>query len=173
MYAQTLHFEDDALQQVLEDADHTLQRLLRNMILKKSMAGTLTIRLDIELMPQLIENHDPAVAGDTRKALIPQLTHKVNSVMQLKDEIKGVNRYSDYELVLDEGRGEYVLKPIATAQQSIFDGDYQSGESGYSTGNRAAGDTALPSEQDENGGPEDMSEVFAGASDDPSEQWGV
>ena len=173
MYVQTLHFGEDALQPVLTDADFTLQRLLRNMIAKNSMAGTLNIRIDIELIPDQIENYDPAIAGNTRKILIPQLSHKIGSVMQIKDESKGSRKYDGYELVLDEERGEYVLKPLDTAQQSIFDGDYQSGESGYSTGNCVTGDTTLPPEQGEGGEPEDMSEVFAGVADDPSEQWGV
>ena len=126
MYAQTLHFGEDALEPVLTDADFTLQRLLRNMIAKNSMAGTLNIRIDIELIPDQIENYDPAIAGNTRKILIPKLSHKIGSVMQIKDESKGSRKYDGYELALDEERGEYVLKPLDTAQQSIFDGDYQS-----------------------------------------------
>ena len=53
------------------------------------------------------------------------LSHKVSSVMQIKDEAKGNSQYDDYELAWDKELGEYVLKPIIAAQQSIFNTDYE------------------------------------------------
>ena len=94
------------------------------MVDKDSLFGSLTIKVDIELTPVDVPNFDPSVRGDTRQVLSPKLSHKVSSVMQIKDETKGVSKYDDYELALDEKLGVYVLKPIASAQQSIFNADY-------------------------------------------------
>lgn len=121
----TLHLTDEAFEPVVADTEVTLQRLLRNMVDKDSLFGSLTIKVDIELTPVDVPNFDPSVRGDTRQVLIPKLTHKVSSVMQIKDETKGVSKYDDYELALDEKLGVYVLKPIVSAQQSIFNTDYE------------------------------------------------
>ena len=121
----TLHLTDEAFEPVVADTEVTLQRLLRNMVDKDSLFGSLTIKVDIELTPVDVPNFDPSVRGDTRQVLIPKLSHKVSSVMQIKDETKGVSKYDDYELALDEKLGVYVLKPIVSAQQSIFNTDYE------------------------------------------------
>ena len=121
----TLHLTDAAFEPVVADAEVTLQRLLRNMVDKESLFGSLTIKVDIELTPDTVPNFDSLVRGDTRQVLIPKLSHKVSSVMQNKDETKGVSKYDDYELVLDEEAGVYVLRPIVSAQQSIFNSDYK------------------------------------------------
>ena len=120
----TLHLTDEAFDPVVADTEVTLHRLLRNIVDKDSLFGSLTIKVDIELTPVDVPNFDPSVRGDTRQVLIPKLSHKVSSVMQIKDETKGVSKYDDYELALDEKLGVYVLKPIVSAQQSIFDNDY-------------------------------------------------
>ena len=120
----TLRFSDEAFKPVLTDADKTLQRLIYNMVEKNSAAGTLTIKIDIELAKEWIDNFDPAVQGDKRLVRIPKLSHKVSSMMQIKDETKGDQTYEGYELAYNEGRGEYVLKPVISAQQDIFNSDY-------------------------------------------------
>ena len=119
----TLHLTDEAFEPVVADTEVTLQRLLRNMVDKDSLFGSLTIKVDIELTPVDVPNFDPSVRNDTRQVLIPKLSHKVSSVMQIKDETKGVSQYDDYELALDEELGVYVLKPIISAQQSLFNTD--------------------------------------------------
>ena len=121
----TLHLTDEAFEPVVADTEVTLQRLLRNMVDKDSLFGSLTIKVDIELTPVDVPNFDPSVRGDTRQVLIPKLSHKVSSVMQIKDEAKGNSQYDDYELAWDKELGEYVLKPIIAAQQSIFNTDYE------------------------------------------------
>lgn len=124
----TLHLTDEAFEPVVADTEVTLQRLLRNMVDKDSLFGSLTIKVDIELTPVDVPNFDPSVRGDTRQVLIPKLSHKVSSVMQIKDEAKGNSQYDDYELAWDKELGEYVLKPIVSAQQSIFNTDYEAAD---------------------------------------------
>ena len=122
--AQTLHFGDEALKPAIDNADKALQRLLKNMVEKGSTQGSLTIKIDIEMAMKVVQNFDPAINGDTRTVLVPTISHKVGSVMQIKDETKGSTDYDGYELVWDEDRGEFVMRPISTAQQSIFDAAY-------------------------------------------------
>ena len=123
--AQTLHFGDEALKPAIDNADKALQRLLKNMVDKGSTQGSLTIKIDIEMAMKVVQNFDPAINGDTRTVLVPTISHKVGSVMQIKDETKGSTDYEGYELVWDEDREEFVMRPISTAQQSIFDAEFQ------------------------------------------------
>ena len=46
--------------------------------------------------------------------------------MQIKNEVKGDTSNDGMELVWDEDKGEYVLKPVAnTEQMTIFDADFR------------------------------------------------
>ena len=122
----SLHFGDEAFVPVLFDADNTLQKLLADMVGTNNTEGTIAIRIDIELVQDIVENADPTIEGDTRVIRIPKITHKVSSVMQVKNEIKGDKTYMGYELALDSERGEYVLRPVVSSQQTIWgdeDGD--------------------------------------------------
>ena len=120
----TLRFSDEVFQPVIGDADAALQRLITNMVEKGSTEGTVSIKVDIELVREWVENFDPAVQGDKRLVMTPKLTHKVSSMMQMKDETKGVTMYTDHELVWDAERGEYVMRPIVSAQQTIWNAEY-------------------------------------------------
>ena len=119
----TLHLTDTAFEPVIANGKTVLQRLPGNMVEKDSFAGSLTIKVEIELTPVTVQNFDTSIHADTRQVLIPKLSHKVSSVMQIKDETKGGSQYDDYELALDKKSGEYVLKPIVSAQQNIFNTD--------------------------------------------------
>lgn len=125
-YEQNLHINDSAFEKMRSDADMVLQRLIKNMIEKGSMEGKVTITIDISLSQEFIPNRDPKIEGETRRALTPKFSHKVGSVMQIKNEAKGDTNYDGMELVWDEESGEYILKPIAnTEQMTIFDADFR------------------------------------------------
>lgn len=124
-FEQNLHISDNAFEGMRHDADRVLQKLLKNMVEKESMEGSVTIKIDITLTQEFIANHDPNVAGETRKILIPAFTHKVGSMMQIKDEAKGGINYEGCEMVWDDDLKEYVVKPVAnTTQRTIFDDDF-------------------------------------------------
>lgn len=124
-YKQNLHISDEAFESMRKDADRVLQRLIKSMIEKESFEGELTISIDVSLFRQYIQNNDPDIEGETRPVYMPKIAHKVGSVMQIKDETKGEKNYDGMELVLDDEKGEYVLKPIAnTYQRTIFDADF-------------------------------------------------
>ncbi len=125
-YEQNLHISDNAFEKMRADADIVLQHLIKNMIDKDSMDGKVTIAIDVTLTKEFIPNRDPNIQGETRMVLKPKFSHKIGSVMQIKNEAKGDTNYDGMELVWDEEVGEYVLKPIAnTSQMSIFDADFR------------------------------------------------
>lgn len=126
IFEQNLHISDSAFECMRIDADRVLQKLIKNMVDKESLDGSVTIKIDVTLIPEYIPNYDPEVEGETRKVLKPTFTHKVGSMMQIKDERKGGSSYENMELVWDEEAKEYVLKPICnTEQRSIFDADFE------------------------------------------------
>lgn len=126
MYEKELHINDELFEGMRNDADRVLQKLLKNMVEKDSMEGKVTIGIDVTLFQEFIPNRDPEIEGETRRVLTPKFSHKVGSVMQIKNEMKGDRNCDGTELVWDETRGEYVLRPIAnTEQMTIFDADFR------------------------------------------------
>ncbi len=121
-YEQELHIDDELFAGMREDADRVLQKLLKNMVEKDSLEGKVTIGIDVTFVQEFIPNRDPNIEGETRRVLTPKFSHKVGSVMQIKNEAKGDCNCDGTELVWDEEKGEYVLRPIAnTDQMTIFD----------------------------------------------------
>ena len=126
LFEQNLHIADSAFERMQRDADRVLQKLLKNMVEKGSLEGSVTIKIDISLKQDFIKNTDPYIEGETRKILSPTFTHKIGSMMQIKDEAKGGINYEGMEMVWDDEPKEFVVKPIAnTTQRSIFDADFQ------------------------------------------------
>lgn len=122
---QNLHISDEAFEGMRHDADRVLQRLLKNMVDKESLAGSITIKIDVLFTRDYIPNTDPEIQGETRCVLSPSFSHKIGSVMQIKDEAKGGINYEGMEMVWDDDANEYVVKPIAnTSQRSTFDADF-------------------------------------------------
>lgn len=125
-FEQNLHIADGAFEGMRNDADRVLQKLLKNMVEKESLEGSVTIKIDVSLTQEFIQNTDPDIEGETRKVLHPAFTHKVGSMMQIKDEAKGGINYEGMEMVWDDELKEFVVKPIAnTTQRTIFDADFQ------------------------------------------------
>lgn len=126
LFEQNLHIADSAFERMQRDADRVMQKLLKNMVENGSLEGSVTIKIDISLKQDFIQNTDPYIEGETRKVLSPTFAHKVGSMMQIKDETKGGISYEGMEMVWDDERKEFVVKPIAnTTQRSIFDADFQ------------------------------------------------
>lgn len=174
-YEQELHIDDELFAGLREDADRVLQKLLKNMVEKGSLEGKVSIGIDVTFVQEFIPNRDPRIEGETRKVLTPKFAHKVGSVMQIKDEAKGDRNCDGNELVWDEERGEYVLRPIAnTEQMTIFDADFRcvndpDGDGGprSDTGKEdqypaleGGSFAALPGPADGNSDQDDMSDAF-------------
>ena len=103
-YEQNLHINDELFENMRNNADRVLQRLIKNMIEKESMEGKLTITIEVTLDQMYIPNRDPNTAGETRRVLTPSFSHKICSVMQIKNEAKGSRNCDGTDLVWDEER---------------------------------------------------------------------
>lgn len=120
--AETLHIDDAIFEKMRTDADQVLQKLLKNMAEKGSLEGRLTITIDVSFTEETVQNRDPEILGETRIVHTPKFQHKVGSVLQIKNEQKGDMNCDGMEMVWDEEKGEYVLRPITGRDQmSIFD----------------------------------------------------
>ena len=125
-YAKNLNISDEVFDSMRRDADRVLQKLIKNMIEKESFDGKITIGIDVMLTREYIKNRDPRIDGETRAVYIPKFVHKVGSVMQIKTDIKGEKDMEGMELVWDDEKAEYIIKPIAnTEQMTIFDAEFR------------------------------------------------
>lgn len=125
-FEQNLHIADGTFDGMRHDTDRVLQKLLKNMVEKESLEGSVTIKIDVSFKQEYILNTDPEVEGETRKVLSPSFSHKVGSMMQIKDEAKGGINYEGMEMVWDDELKEFIVKPIAnTTQRTMFDADFQ------------------------------------------------
>lgn len=129
----TLHFDDTVFDKLRGDADQVLQKLLSNMTQKGSMEGKVTITIDVSFIEETVQNMEPNIDGDQRLVHTPKFTHKIGSVLQIKNEQKGGMTCDGMEMVWDEERKEYILKPISGASQMSF----------YDMGYRDTDDTGI------------------------------
>ena len=119
-----LDIMDESFSKLVGDIDQTMQKLLKNMIEKGSYVGKITIGIDVELKEEFVPDMNSET--EMRRVLNPMFSHKVGSVMQIKTENKGDIVNAGMELVYDEEKGEYVLRPVANVDQtSIFDDEYK------------------------------------------------
>ena len=116
----TLHFDDAVFDKLRGDADQVLQKLLSNMTQKGSTEGKVTITIDVSFIEETVQNMEPDIDGELRLVHTPKFTHKIGSVLQIKNEQKGGMICDGMEMVWDEERKEYVLKPILGGEQMSF-----------------------------------------------------
>lgn len=127
-YIKKLDFDSDTFQDAKRDMNFVLQRLLGNMVEKQSNEGSMTIKIDVEMVSEFIPNYDPNIEGESRECRKPKFKHKVTSVVKINDEKSG-NYDSEMEMFLDEDTGIWELRPVMnTAQRTIFDADFQEAE---------------------------------------------
>ena len=120
MKEMTLHFDDAVFDKLRGDADQVLQKLLSNMTQKGSTEGKVTITIDVSFIEETVQNMEPDIDGELRLVHTPKFTHKIGSVLQIKNEQKGGMICDGMEMVLDEERKEYILKSILGGEQMSF-----------------------------------------------------
>lgn len=124
-FVRELNFDSDTFEQMKQDMNFVLQRLMGRMLESDTTEGTMNIKIDVKLIEEFIPNYNPDIQGETRKVSKPQFKHKVTSAIKINEEKSG-NLNNEMELVYDEETGTYVMAPIAdTVQRSIFDSDFQ------------------------------------------------
>lgn len=111
----TLNMESDAFNVMRHDFNEVMNTTLRNMAKKDSDFAEVTVKLKITLMEAV-----QPIDGSFRNYTRPHLSHKISSVMQVRDEKSGAFT-GDYELVLDKETKEYVMRPVDDEQMSLFD----------------------------------------------------
>ena len=110
-----LRLENEIFDGSRSDMNVIIRELIRNMIEKGSEDGKITATIEVGLLQEYTE---------TGTALQPRFTHKVNSVLQLKDQKSGIAPCKDMELVLDEKDNTYYLRHVkGKPQMSIYDMD--------------------------------------------------
>jgi len=120
-----LYLEDETFDEARADFNVVLQRLFKNMLEAQSDEGSITLKIDVTLKSETIENTDPDVDGETRTINITSFSHKATSSVTVKDEMKG-SKNPNMELVWDDETKSYKLQYVAnTTQKSIFDKDIQ------------------------------------------------
>lgn len=110
-----LKLENPIFDNFRTDMNLIIRELLKNMIARGSEDGKITATIEVGLFPEVTE---------TGTALQPQFTHKVASVLQLKDQKSGIVSCKDMELALDEETNTYYLRRMTgKPQMSIYDMD--------------------------------------------------
>lgn len=125
-YIKRLDFDSDTFEAMKTDMNFILQRMIGSMIEKDSTEGSMTIKIDVNMVTEWIPNSNPDIEGETRMIRKPQFKHKCSSTIKINDEKSG-SFNNEMELDMNEN-GCYYLKPVAdTVQRTIFDSDFQSG----------------------------------------------
>lgn len=112
------HFRimSEAFIELRDSFDSVLEKTIATMMSKDSDESTLTLKLNINLTrDSVIDKNAPE---GVRAVIRPEFSHKVSSVMQIKQEEQGKTE-QQYELVWDELRKEFGMKPIGSQQMTF------------------------------------------------------
>lgn len=117
-----LTLESEAFNALKSDFNQVLRKTLMNMEKKESEQAELTIKLSIELVKDLAPDFEKSTSEHRveRDIVKPMFSHKVSSLMKIKDEKSGVFS-GDYEMIWDEEKNSYIMRPINHSQVSLFD----------------------------------------------------
>lgn len=116
----TLALESDAFNLLRNDFNQMLRLTLSNMIQKEGEKAELKISIKIALAQGFAPDPQDDDDENERQVIIPMFEHKVSSVMQYKEEKSGILGGSEYELVWDREKRDYVIRPIKDPQISLF-----------------------------------------------------
>lgn len=106
----------EAFEQLRDDFNAVLARTIATMMDKDSHEASLTVKLNIGLNRfPIIDDSAPDGMRDT---IQPEFSHKVSSVMQIKQEEQGKTK-QPYEPVWDKVRHEFGMRPIGAEQLKL------------------------------------------------------
>lgn len=71
-YIKRLDFDSDTFEAMKTDMNFILQRMIGSMIEKDSTEGSMTIKIDVNMVTEWIPNNNPDVEGETRMIRKPQ-----------------------------------------------------------------------------------------------------
>lgn len=120
-----LTIESETFDNLRNNINSQLQKLLHNMMVNNQSEGKITVTIDVNLTSEYIPNYDPDIEGETRKVLHPSFAYKTVRQITMKDDVSGKYN-SDMEVVYDEELKQYVEKFVSdTTQRTIFDADFR------------------------------------------------
>lgn len=119
-----LNLESDAFGALKTDFDQLLRRILAKMEKHESEEAEMTIKLNISLRKEQIDDFSGTYAGAQRDIVVPAFKHKITTMMKLKDEKSGYLG-GDYELVWDADTADYIIRPIGSNQVSYYDDEVE------------------------------------------------
>lgn len=116
-----IKIESDVFANARDNFDLLLQRLFRSMEKNNSDEGSITLKVDLEMVRDWVPDED----GKSIEVNKPVIKHKVSIAVPVKDSIDS-KRDTRMNLVWDDELNRYVLRYINTGgQRSLFDEDYE------------------------------------------------
>ncbi len=113
---ETIEMNSTVFQKMRTDFDRLLSRTIRCLLEKNSSTATVSLKLDIELERiTLIDEHSDT---GTKEVITPRFSHKVSSVMQIKQEEKGASD-GMYELTFDDVACLYAVREFGGDQTTF------------------------------------------------------
>lgn len=133
-----LSLDSDVFSGARTNFDLLMQELLEKMKTAESEEGSITLKVDLTLIDDIVDNND----GTVREIRRPVIKHKVTTSVPLKNSLDSKNDIR-MDLQWDDELRRYVLKNITGGtQRSIFDPDFE--DTLKSDSNEESGGNALP-----------------------------
>lgn len=121
----SITLEDELFEKARNSFNTVMQRMLKNMIQSQSEDGSITMKVEVHMTAESMQDFSQGAKNAYRDVRTPQFKHKISSQVTVKDEASG-DSAPGLELVWDEDLQMFVLKPITGgAQRSMFDPDFQ------------------------------------------------
>lgn len=115
-----LSIKSDVFNALTSDFDAIMRKTIMNMETKDSEEAEITVKVKVSLKKQEIKCFNYATEGSMKNIIKPEFSHKVSSLMSIKNDLSGKLK-GDFEIVYDKELGKYILRNIADGQVSIDD----------------------------------------------------
>ena len=110
-----INLSSSVFNEMRDNFDAILKKALGNIVKGKSGQADINLKLTI------------SATGENEGQLKPKFKHQVSSVMAIKERESGMVN-PNAEMVYDEEEGEYVLRPVKSAQTTLFDTEEKDNE---------------------------------------------
>ncbi|MCD8294914.1 MAG: hypothetical protein LUE27_06720 [Clostridia bacterium] len=109
-----LSINNDMFAPLREQFDEMLNQTIANMMLKGTLEGSMSIKVNIGIVQDFVQTED-----GTKEVLKPVFEHDISSLVQVKERAKGSTE-DDYELVKNVTSDKWEVKRLSQ-QVSMFD----------------------------------------------------
>ncbi len=105
-----INMDSDTFAVMKQDMTTCLNRLLRHMQKYGAEKGTMTVKINVSLEDQELDNGE--------QGAVPTFEHKVATTVQIKDESSG--KLSGNYVLEEDGKGGFVIRPLVD-QMDMFE----------------------------------------------------